>query len=891
MKNVNAFFRDLKVVLSKNKKTKKEMQDTTPPNLRARSIDTYNSDPTQPHIHALPAYISKPTFPIPLISKEDLWTPMKLASTAKTTLHLTSTVKLIPTALRTKPNYPSVPTHGIPKFYFNKLFQKHTFPTHFVPTQFTFPPAKRSSHILIKSFPNFGPTKFGAVKFNQVYNLRAEVDSLTTIYSTLSTSSVIPKAFNDTSALAAKPFSDRSLHASTTTFAPITTPTTSSEATTITSAPKTSLTPPSTSFHHYPTSTKTSATPPLSPFTIPNPKSPAFESKIATHGSRSYRTTTDKYLGLWQKEMTNFASPHTWKIKLASDVTTTTQRTTPRPGWNLIPIKPIAYNPHWTPNLPPFKPAYNRRNRTRYYGQNRQKDSRKKRKRLKYLKRIKQNYPMLLFTTIVNNSSIPNFYGHLHDEPTENDSDIHTTFKTTIINGSPVYLPVDPNEGSTIGLLPTASTKSPNLRYYEMMKELDEGYMMIFLIELCRIISTKDQKHVHDVIKHTGPIINESHANGRLHWMGSPLLEITLKLANFISEAPIDLTRAYAGMMYHMLRARKQTLSPEVNSIIDYAEFLYTDEEGENLFNSLREFEAYPEISKSGYLLCSTLIENFLSPYRRLHQSERRQRLLDSINKELRDKFPQISLKTAEGTNSRYRIGEETRHWPKFRAFLESDESGLSTSDSESEIKRKLRLKRRLRIHNIRKQANNEITHKSRRQMDINGNKYLELRSMKPITKAQRRYKVVTSKYHMKRSRKRTTESYPFSLQRRPTIDAFVTIPDLYLNTPFPYFHEQKDYLNPEDVKVYHRTGGKKRRQRRPKQTIDFERLQNYYYPFEEYFRQSEPVRSVSRVTNAYLKRIVEVSSYSDEEDSLQRNLNGALFYNGTSATETTYTG
>ncbi|CAH0698155.1 unnamed protein product [Spodoptera exigua] len=59
------------------------------------------------------------------------------------------------------------------------------------------------------------------------------------------------------------------------------------------------------------------------------------------------------------------------------------------------------------------------------------------------------------------------------------------------------------------GLVSTASTKSPNHHYYEMMNELDEGYMMIFLIELCRIISEQDLDHIQAVIIHMETIIDE----------------------------------------------------------------------------------------------------------------------------------------------------------------------------------------------------------------------------------------------------------------------------------------------------------------------------------------------------------------------------------------------
>ncbi|CAH1642665.1 unnamed protein product [Spodoptera littoralis] len=945
MKMVNAFFRDLKIVLNKNKKPLRSMKeterndkgvkDTKIPILRAR-LFTPKSIQTKStlKLHKFPNYVSKPLFPIPVLTENILRTSATSVSTPKSTIKINSTTK--PSSVTIKPKQvghaSTFTSPSIPRNFFDKIFQKVTFSTHRVPEQFTFrsvispskPTSKtvttnqRSTFILTTSktkstrpstlaptkvtSPNITFNKLAVVKFNQIYNLKEEVESFTSIKSTSSSMSTTPSSMSTTpSSMSTTPSSMSTTPSSMSTTPSSMSTTPSSMSTTPSSMSTTSIgrktfnniatfipelsfyqrlhlfTPISRIIYEVTTTSsppKTSASlAPLSILAISYPTSSPLQFKIPPLASWSYKTT-NKFHSLWQQEMTNFMSSNRWKIK-ASDFTTP-QQITPRWYQHFVQNKPIIHH------------GYNLTRRPRLH---RQRHTQNKKIRHKHIRKVKKYYPMYL-STKQHHSTIKKKYGHLHKETTEFYK--FSTFKTTIVDGRPVYLPVDPLQGTTPVSILTPSTKPPNHRYYEMMKELDEGYMIVFLIELCRIISTKDPKHVKDVIMHTETIINELEGNGRLVWLDSPLLDVTIKLSRLISEAPIDLVRTYAAMLYHMLRGRKTTLSVEVNSIIDYAELMYEDKEGDYLFNSLREFEAFPEISKSGYLVCSTLIENFLSPFRRLHGTKQRQTLLDSINKAIQEKFPQISGKTDKEKDLKYGIkAKETQHWPKFRTILTSDESCISTSDSDSEIRRKIRRKRkqrRIRVHNLRKEARNRKRNKlNRRQMKNNDKKYLKFRSIEAITKTQRRYKIVSSKYHLKPTRERTTKSYTLNLNRRPTKDKSVTIAPPYVNTPFPYFHEQKDYFDTKENKV-HQRADKKRRQRRPKQTIDLKKLQDYYYPFDEYFRQSEPkpVKGVGKITNTHLKRIVEASSYSDEEESLKKNLIEALFYNATATTKIT---
>uniref|UniRef100_A0A2H1VAM7 SFRICE_016619 n=1 Tax=Spodoptera frugiperda TaxID=7108 RepID=A0A2H1VAM7_SPOFR len=128
---------------------------------------------------------------------------------------------------------------------------------------------------------------------------------------------------------------------------------------------------------------------------------------------------------------------------------------------------------------------------------------------------------------------------------------------------------------------------------------------------------------------------------GKIIWLGQPLLHVTMKLAKFMTEAETGVIQKHASKLKRKISRRHQELSSEVNTIIDYADMLYDDEEGTKLFTALKDFDDYPNTTQPSDAVCSALMESFLKPYRRLSNTELRQQLVDSINMELRAKMPE----------------------------------------------------------------------------------------------------------------------------------------------------------------------------------------------------------------------------------------------------------
>ncbi|PZC73046.1 hypothetical protein B5X24_HaOG210154 [Helicoverpa armigera] len=236
---------------------------------------------------------------------------------------------------------------------------------------------------------------------------------------------------------------------------------------------------------------------------------------------------------------------------------------------------------------------------------------------------------------------------------------------TTIKDGRPINVPVPYTTIlTTAGQGKFFVTRPPPppriLAYHKLMQSLSEGYMVVFLLELCRLITVKANYHVQSVIMNTATIVNELRETRRLAWFGQPLLDVTMKLSIFMTEAEIDVKKSYAAMLHHMLLRRRRELSAEVNSIIEYAGMMYRYEEGNHLFNVLKEFEEYPNVTLRPYFLCDSLIEAFLRPFRRMRYSPQRRVLLDSINKALKNRFPNDFFKKPEKVDKLMERNQQT---------------------------------------------------------------------------------------------------------------------------------------------------------------------------------------------------------------------------------------
>ncbi|KAJ8704784.1 hypothetical protein PYW08_012104 [Mythimna loreyi] len=180
-----------------------------------------------------------------------------------------------------------------------------------------------------------------------------------------------------------------------------------------------------------------------------------------------------------------------------------------------------------------------------------------------------------------------------------------------------------------------------------------DTYMIIFVMGLTKLIATKDEKVVYDVIKHADQILHSVYKSRQFQWVSRPLVHFTKMITKSLKESKTRLIQKQAADLYLMLRQRRQSLSEEVNTIMEFADQLYSDDEDELLLNVLREFAAFPNITLNGYWLCNNLINTFLRPFRRLTDPKQRQLLMDAVDLALKTS----SAPTGSNETDALRIG------------------------------------------------------------------------------------------------------------------------------------------------------------------------------------------------------------------------------------------
>ncbi|KAJ8706751.1 hypothetical protein PYW07_012829 [Mythimna separata] len=190
---------------------------------------------------------------------------------------------------------------------------------------------------------------------------------------------------------------------------------------------------------------------------------------------------------------------------------------------------------------------------------------------------------------------------------------------------------------TTTSVLPTSSTTEALFTTEREVRQ--EPYVIVFVTELARLVSTKEGTAVRDVLKHADLILHYVYKSRQLQWLFQPLTEFTKMLAKALQEYEIDVIQKRAADLYRALRRRRETLSAELNALLEHAAQLYDDDEGQQLLTVLNDFAAFPNITLNGYWLCNSLINSFLRPYRRLTDAAQRRRLTDAATLALHTSF------------------------------------------------------------------------------------------------------------------------------------------------------------------------------------------------------------------------------------------------------------
>ncbi|KAJ8706749.1 hypothetical protein PYW07_012827 [Mythimna separata] len=168
---------------------------------------------------------------------------------------------------------------------------------------------------------------------------------------------------------------------------------------------------------------------------------------------------------------------------------------------------------------------------------------------------------------------------------------------------------------TTTSVLTTSSTTEALFTTEREVRQ--ETYVIVFVTELARLVAIKEGTAVRDVLKHADLILHDA----------------------ALQESEIDVIQKQAADLCRALRRRRETLSAELNALLEHAAQLYDDDEGQQLLTVLKDFAAFPNITLNGYWLCNSLINSFLRPYRRLTDAAQRRRLTDAATLALHTSF------------------------------------------------------------------------------------------------------------------------------------------------------------------------------------------------------------------------------------------------------------
>ncbi|KAJ8706742.1 hypothetical protein PYW07_012820 [Mythimna separata] len=190
---------------------------------------------------------------------------------------------------------------------------------------------------------------------------------------------------------------------------------------------------------------------------------------------------------------------------------------------------------------------------------------------------------------------------------------------------------------TTTSVMTTSSTAEALFTTEREVRQ--ETYVIVFVTELARLVATKEGTAVRDVLKHADLILHDVYRSRQLQWLFQPLTAFTKMLAKALQEYEIDVVQKQATDLCRALRRRRETLSAELNALLEHAAQLYDDDEGQQLLTVLKDFAAFPNITLNGYWLCNSLINSFLRPYRRLIDAAQRRRLTDAATLALHTSF------------------------------------------------------------------------------------------------------------------------------------------------------------------------------------------------------------------------------------------------------------
>ncbi|XP_062527007.1 fibronectin-binding protein A-like [Bombyx mori] len=132
---------------------------------------------------------------------------------------------------------------------------------------------------------------------------------------------------------------------------------------------------------------------------------------------------------------------------------------------------------------------------------------------------------------------------------------------------------------------PKTTTQNPFIsELYGEMKTKHNGYLTTFLLKFFEIVASRRREDALPLVLAFAAAIDGLYETRQLLGFGEPLHSKLLKNVHMMVGSPIDVVQSYAALTYNYLVNRGVTATDEVNAIIDYADSLYEENDGKQLF-------------------------------------------------------------------------------------------------------------------------------------------------------------------------------------------------------------------------------------------------------------------------------------------------------------------
>ncbi|CAB3251213.1 unnamed protein product [Arctia plantaginis] len=148
----------------------------------------------------------------------------------------------------------------------------------------------------------------------------------------------------------------------------------------------------------------------------------------------------------------------------------------------------------------------------------------------------------------------------------------------------------------------------------------------------------------------SGLSLETTNNRANLHWLEHPMTDILHSVIALLEPGATDIAeiQVKANLLWTLLKNRRAMLGEEVNGILDFADGMVKEEDGERIFDRLDDFLHFPNVStellrphyETGRDLCKALIQAFNYPFS--YKTVDRQRLVNSANAALKDHFGEI---------------------------------------------------------------------------------------------------------------------------------------------------------------------------------------------------------------------------------------------------------